>query len=557
LGSLAAESDTAPPNIVLILADDLGFSDLGCYGSEISTPSLDRLAASGLRMTQFYTTPRCCPTRAALLTGLYPQQAGIGDMMEDRGIPGYRGEISRNCLTIAEELRRADYHTSMVGKWHVCHIHFDGKKQLNYESDEPFWDNKDGWPLQRGFEEYYGTIHGVCSYFDPFSLTRGNTPSRAQGTNFYYTDSITEHAVGQIDKYAGGAKPFFLYVAYTAPHWPLQAPEADIATYRERYLAGWDAIRTNRYQRQIRLGVVDKSWPLSPRDPRVPPWEEVRDKKWEANRMATYAAMVEHLDRGVGRILDCLREKGIEQNTLVIFFSDNGACDEVIQPGWYDVPSRTRDGRRVRVGNGDHSVFAGPDDVWQSYGVPWANVSDTPFLLYKHFTHEGGIASPFIAAWPKGIKAKGSLTRQMGHVTDIMATFVELAGAHHPDSFQGQKILPLEGTSLLPIFQGKERVRPTPLCWEHEGNRAVRLGKWKLVSRYRKAWELYDMEVDRTESNNLAGQHPDKVQEMAARYEGWAKRCNVLPPDQLPPPRPIVPAKISEAPSATAVPAVK
>jgi arylsulfatase len=553
LGGVAA----ARPNIVLILADDLGFSDLGCYGSEISTPSLDRLAASGLRMTQFYTTPRCCPTRAALLTGVYPQQAGIGDMMEDRGIPGYRGEISGNCLTIAEELRRADYHTLMVGKWHVCHIHFDGKKQLNYESDEPFWDNKDGWPLQRGFEEYYGTIHGVCSYFDPFSLTRGNTPIRAEGTNFYYTDSITEHAVGEIEKHAGSDKPFFLYVTYTAPHWPLQAPEADIAKYRERYLGDWDAIRTNRYQRQIRLGIIDKSWPLSPRDPRVPPWEEVRDKKWEANRMATYAAMVEHLDRGVGCILDRLREKGIEQNTLVIFFSDNGACAEVIQPGWYDIPSRTRDGRRVRVGNADHSVFAGPNDVWQSYGVPWANVSDTPFLLYKHFTHEGGIASPFIAAWPKVIKAKGSLTRQMGHVTDIMATCAELAGAHQPDSFQGQRILPLEGTSLLPIFEGKQRPHPTPVCWEHEGNRAVRLGNWKLVSRYRKAWELYDMEVDRTESNNLAGQDPDKVLEMAALYQDWAKRCNVLPPDQLPPPRPIVPAKISEEPTAGAVPAVK
>lgn len=557
LGGMAAEIKPARPNMVLILADDLGFSDLGCYGSEISTPNLDRMAASGLRMTQFYTTPRCCPTRAALLTGLYPQQAGIGGMMEDRGIPGYRGEINRNCLTIAEELRRADYHTLMVGKWHVCHIHFDGKKQLNYESDEPFWDNKDGWPLQRGFEEYYGTIHGVCSYFDPFSLTRGNTPIRAEGTNFYYTDSITEHAVGEIEKYAGSDQPFFLYVAYTAPHWPLQAPEADIAKYRERYLVGWDAIRTNRYRRQIELGLIAKSWPLSPRDPRVPPWGEVRDKRWEANRMATYAAMVEHLDGGVGRILDRLREKGIEQNTLVIFFSDNGACAEVIQPGWYDVPSRTRDGRRIRVGNGDHTVFAGPDDVWQSYGVPWANVSDTPFLLYKHFTHEGGIASPFIVSWPKVIKAKGGLDRQTAHVTDIMATCVELAGAHHPDSFQGEKILPLEGTSLLPIFQGKERAHPTPLCWEHEGNRAVRIGRWKLVSRYRGAWELYDMEVDRTESNDLARQHPDKVQEMAALYEGWAKRCNVLSPDQLPPPRPIVPAKISEPPAATAVPTVK
>src|ERR1043166_3973833 len=320
------------------------------------------MAADGLRLTQFYTTPRCCPTRAALLTGLYPQQAGIGAMMEDRGVPGYRGEIGRNCITIAEELRLAGYRTAMVGKWHVCHIHFDGKNQLNFESETPFWDNKDGWPLQRGFEDYYGTIHGVCSYYDPFSLTRSNTPTVA-GTNFYYTDAIPEHAVADIARYTSGRasssaspggegernpNPFFLYVAYTAPHWPLQAPEADIARYRSTYMAGWDAIRTNRYRKQLAMGLLDKNWSLSPRDPRVPPWSQVRDKEWEANRMATYAAMVEHLDRGLGRILDRLREKGIEQNTLVIFFSDNGACAEVIQPDWYDIPSRTRDGRAVK-----------------------------------------------------------------------------------------------------------------------------------------------------------------------------------------------------------------
>ncbi len=552
-----AATNALRPNIVLILADDLGYSDLGCFGSEIATPNLDRLAANGLRLTQFYTTPRCCPTRAALLTGVYPQQAGIGGMMEDRGIPGYRGELSRDCLTIAEELRRADYHTLMVGKWHICHIHFDGKTQLNHESAAPFWDNQDDWPLQRGFEEYYGTIHGVCSYYDPFSLVRGNTVINTETKGFYYTDVISDQATADIAKYAHTNQPFFLYVAFTAPHWPLQAPEADIAKYRPTYLAGWDVIRTNRYRRQIELGVIEKNWALSSRDPRVPPWTEVRDKQWEANRMATYAAMVEHLDRGVGRILDSLRDKGIERNTLVIFFSDNGACAEIVEPGWYDVPSRTRDGRRVKVGNRDHSVFAGPDDVWQSYGVPWANVSDTPFLLYKHFTHEGGIASPFIASWPGVIKAKGGLTRQIGHVTDIMATCVDLAGARHPESFQGHRILPLEGTSLLPILEGKERAHPTPLCWEHEGNRAVRAGKWKLVSRYRRAWELYDMEVDRTESNNLAGQHPDQVRQMTAQYEEWAKRCNVVPPGQLPPARAIVPAKTSQATAAGAGPAAK
>jgi arylsulfatase len=537
-----AAGTNARPNIIVILADDLGFSDLGCFGSEISTPNLDRMASEGLRLTQFYTTPRCCPSRAALLTGLYPQQAGIGNMMEDRGLPGYRGELSRNCLTIAEELRRANYHTAMVGKWHLSHIHFDGKKQLDYASAQPFWDNQQGWPLQRGFENYFGTIHGVNSYYDPFSLVRGNTPIRAEDTNFYYTDRLTEAAVADINRLAGSDQPFFLYVAYTAPHWPLQAPEADIARHRQTYLAGWDVIRTNRYQRQINLGIIDKNWPLSPRDSRVPPWVEVRDKPWEANRMATYAAMIEHLDNGVGQIFHALTQHGIATNTLVVFFSDNGACAEVIAPEWYDIPSRTRDGRRIQVGNANHQAFAGPDNVWQSYGVPWANVSDTPFLLYKHFTHEGGIASPFIAHWPAGIQNTGAVSAQLGHVTDIMATLVEVAGARHPDQYAGHSILPLEGKSLLPIFQGKNREDPTPIFWEHEGNRAVRLQQWKLVARHEQEWELYDTAADRTEQNNLASAHPEKVQELSALYDAWAKRCNVVPFDSLPHERPIVPA---------------
>lgn len=538
----AAAASPQRPNIVLILADDLGFSDLGCFGSEISTHNLDRMASEGLKLTQFYTTPRCCPSRAALLTGLYPQQAGIGNMMDDRGLPGYRGELNRNCLTIAEELRLANYHTAMVGKWHLAHIYFDGKKQLNHESKEPWWDNKSDWPLQRGFEDYFGTIHGVNSYYDPFSLVRGNSPTRAEGTNFYYTDVLTEHAVADIDHLAGGDRPFLLYVAYTAPHWPLQAPEKDIAKYRQTYLAGWDAIRRNRYQRQIQIGIIDKNWPLSPRDPRVPPWGQVRDKEWEANRMATYAAMVEHLDRGVGKILDTLKAKGIEKNTLVIFFSDNGGCAEIVQPEWYDVPSRTRDGRPVAVGNGNHSVFAGPDNVWQSYGVPWANVSDTPFLLYKHFTHEGGIASPFIARWPAVIQNPGAMSRQLGHVTDIMPTLIEIAGAKYPKDYNGHAIQPLEGGSLLPIFEGKECSHPSPVFWEHEGNRAVRLQQWKLVARAGQPWELYDTTADRTEQNNLAAARPEKVQEMSGLYNAWAKRCNVVPFNTLPPENPIVPA---------------
>ena len=535
ISARAAEAP-ARPNIIVIMADDLGYSDLGCYGSEIATPNLDGLARNGQRFTQFYTTPRCCPSRAALLTGLYPHQAGIGHMMEDHGAPGYRGELNTRCVTIAEALRPAGYHTMMVGKWHVTHIHFDGKCQLNFESDEPFWENLSGWPLQRGFEEYFGTIHGVSSYYDPFSLARDNTPIRAAGTNFYYTDAISDHAVADIQKHAGEEKPFFLYVAYTAPHWPMQAPAEDIARCKPNYVAGWDAIRTKRYHRMIELGIIDSKWPLSPRDQRVPAWQDAPNKEWQVQRMATFAAMVGRMDQGIGRILGKLKEMKIDQNTLVLFLSDNGACDEVVQRDWYDVPGKTRDGRPIHVGN-NPSVMPGPDDVWQSYGVPWANVSDTPFRLYKHFVHEGGIATPFIASWPAIIKSEGILIPQTGHVTDIMATCLDAAGVKYPASYQGQPILPMEGRSLMPIFKGGAR-EERPILWEHEGNRGVRLGKWKLVARHPNEWELYDMAADRTESNDLAGSQPGKVKELAALYADWAKRCGVLPWNQVPPVRP-------------------
>lgn len=543
----AAETNRSRPNIVVILADDLGYSDLGCYGSEIATPNLDRMAAQGLQMTQFYTTPRCCPSRAALLTGLYPQQAGLGNMMEDRGLPGYRGELNKNAPTIAEDLRLAGYRTSMVGKWHVSHIHFDGKRQLDHESDVPFWDNKSNWPLQRGFEEFYGTIHGVNSYYDPFSLTQGNEPISARQTDFYYTDVISDQAVRYIAQQAGSKNPFFLYVAYTAPHWPLQAPEADIAKYRPTYRAGWDVIRSNRYQRQIQLGLIPRSWPLSPRDVRVPAWSEVKNPDWEANRMATYAAMVDRLDQGVGRILASLKASGADQNTLVIFLSDNGACDENIQPNWYDVPSRTRDGRVVKVGNNDRTAMAGPEDVWQSYGPPWANVGDTPFRLYKHYVHEGGISTPFIAHWPAGIGVTHRLNREVGHVTDLMATCLDLAGGKHPATFQGQATVPLEGRSLLPVFQGQARP-VAPVFWEHEGNRGVRFGPWKLVARQRQGWELYDVEADRTESNDRSEAQPAKRKELVALYDAWARRCGVVPFDDLPRAKPVVPASVEPAP---------
>ena len=510
----------ARPNIILMMADDMGFSDLGCYGSEIETPHLDALARGGLRFTEFYNTARCCPTRASLLTGLYPHQAGIGHMMSDYGVPGFRGDLNRRCVTIAEALRPAGYTTLMSGKWHITPV--DGS-QFN-------------WPPQRGFDGFYGTIHGAGSFFDPVTLSRGNDFIEPEGEDFYYTTSIGENAARYIEDYGGKEKPFFLYVAFTSPHWPLHAWEKDIAKYKGRYDGGWDALRAERHRRMIEMGLVEERWPITPRDGRVPSWKEAEHKPWEARRMEVYAAQVEVMDRAVGHLVNTLRGMGLEEDTLILFLADNGGCAEELQADsiGLHVPEKTRDGRPVQLGN-DPSVMPGPEETYQSYGVPWANASNTPFRLYKHWVHEGGIATPLIASWPGKIGKiiqTNTLTHQPGHLIDIMATCVDAARAEYPASYHGNPIKPLEGRSLVPIFQGGKR-EDKAIFWEHEGNRAVRLGGWKLVSRYRRdtggAWELYDVEADRTELNNLAEKQPKKVAEFSRMYDAWAKRADVAP----------------------------
>ncbi len=514
--SVAAEARR--PNVVVILADDMGFSDLGCYGSEIATPNIDRLAARGLRFSQFYNTARCCPTRASLLTGLYAHQAGVGHMVQDLGRPAYRGTLNRRCVTIAEALRPAGYHTLLAGKWHVTHMR----------------GNRDNWPLQRGFDKFFGLLGSVRSYYDPPTLTRDNQPIRAD-RGFYLTDAITDHAVGYLDAYAGKGRPFFLYVAYTAPHWPLHALPEDVAKYRDRYRGGWDALRKQRHRRLIELGLVDRRWPLTPRDAAAPAWADAAHKDWQARRMAVYAAMIDRLDRGVGRIVAKLKAAGQLDNTLILFLSDNGGCAEEIPAAWRGTmfPETTRDGRPTRVGNSP-AVLPGPDDVFQSYGLPWANASNTPFRLYKHWVHEGGIATPLIAHWPAVI-TKSAVTHQPGHVIDIMATCLDVAGAAYPKTYLNRPLVPLEGKSLVPIFRGQTRKGHEAIFWEHEGNRAVRCGNWKLVSTATGQWELYDLQADRTELHNLAAKHPEKVKELAARYQAWARRCGVAPWDEVKP----------------------
>jgi arylsulfatase len=532
------------PNIIVILADDMGYSDIGCYGSEIATPNLDSLAKGGLRFTQFYNTARCCPTRASLLTGLHPHQAGIGHMMEDRGLDGYRGNLNRRCVTIAEALKPAGYRNYAVGKWHVT----PGQSAAALA-------DRHNWPLQRGFDRYYGTIHGAGSYWDPSALARDNkqisiaNDPEYRPAEFYYTDAISDHAVRFIREHSRdhAIQPFFLYVAFTAAHWPMHAKDSDIAKYRGRYDAGYAAIREARLAKQKQLDVVDSKWTTSPI---AGDWDRVRNREFESRCMEVYAAMVDCMDQGIGRIVAELRQQGQLDNTLILYLQDNGGCAEtigrgnnatnradrptlpVMAPDEFQVnstPKQTRDGWPVRQGYG---VMPGGPDTYIAYGREWANVSNVPFREYKHWVHEGGISTPLIAHWPSGIaeSQRNRLVREPGQLMDIMATCVEVAGAKYPTEFAGQPITPLEGVSLRPLFEARPLQRPQPLVWEHEGNRAIRVGDWKLVAKGpRAAWELYDLAKDRTEMNDLASKEPERVKDLAARWDAWARRSNVLP----------------------------
>jgi arylsulfatase len=543
LAAGVAATPAARPNIVAILTDDMGYSDLGCYGGEIATPNLDALAAGGVRFTQFYNSARCCPTRAALLTGLYPHQAGVGHMMEDRGFDAYRGDLNRRNVTLAEALKPAGYRAYAVGKWHVT----PGGTKAALE-------RRHNWPLQRGFDRFYGTIHGAGSYWDPSALVRDNR--EITGANdpeyrpkeFYYTDAISDHATRFIGEHARdhARAPFLLYVAYTAAHWPMHARESDIAKYRGRYDAGYAAIRAARWEKGKRLGVVN---PAEPLPPPAEDWAAVTNREFETRCMEVYAAMVEVMDQGVGRIVAELKSQGQFDNTLICFLQDNGGCAETngrvgafqpradrptLAPMALDTPQisskpdQTRDGWPVRQGYG---VLPGPADTYIAYGRGWANVSNTPFREYKHWIHEGGISTPLIVHWPLGIPAarRGRLEAQPGHLIDLMATCVDIAGAKYPAEFKGQAILPMEGVSLRPALAGEALARAQPLCWEHEGNRAIRVGPWKLVSKFPGVWELYNIDTDRNEQHDLVAQQPERVKQMAAQYEAWAQRVGVQP----------------------------
>jgi arylsulfatase len=488
------------PNIVVILVDDMGFSDLGCYGSEIPTPNLDRLAAGGLRCTQFYNTARCCPTRASLLTGLYSHQTGVGHMTEDKGVPGYRGRLNNRCVTIAEVLKAAGYFTAMSGKWHVGQNH-------------------GVVPWQRGFDRSLNAAGGGFYFPDSprtelylngenIGLRGGKVPDQ-----WYSTDLWTDFGIKFIDEALAEKKPFFLYLAHNAPHFPLQAPPEDIARFRGKYQVGWDKLREQRQARQIEMGIVEKKWPLSPLPPEVKPWDSLTaaERDHFDHIMAIYAAVVNHMDASVGRLVAGLRDRGVLENTLILFLSDNGGNAE-------SGPAGRLNGNPP--GSAQSNVFCGQS---------WATLENTPLRRYKHFNHEGGIATPLIMHWPARITARGELRHQPGHLIDIMATCVDVTGAKYPAEFNGQPIQPMEGRSLVPTFDNRP-IQRDAIYWEHEGNAAIRVGDWKLVRLGRGGpWELYDLKADRTELHDLAAQKPELTKQLAAQWEAWAERAGVKP----------------------------
>ncbi len=521
---------TRRPNIIVTMADDMGFSDIGCYGGEINTPVIDSLAANGLRFRSFYNYARCCPTRAALLTGIYPHQAGVGHMMTEyrsngEPIPAYMGNLNKSCVTMAEVLGQAGYSTLMSGKWHVTPWEGSGGEV-----------DPSNWPMQRGFERFFGTIHGAGSFYDPVSLHRGNEPEDP-GPDFYYTTAIGENASRFIEEALDESpdRPFFLYMPFTSPHWPLHAPEEAVAKYQGRYDIGWDRLREQRLQRMRDMGVLDESSRLSERDPSQLPWDDAPDKAWQARRMEVYAAQVELMDQSIGKVVDTLKATGQLDNTLILFLADNGGCAEEANDTWSapHIPIETYAGDPVAVGN-DPGVMPGAEENYQSYGIPWANVSNTPFRYYKHWVHEGGISSPLVAHWPEGIAARGGWSDQVSHLIDIMATVSEVGEAPYPVTFRGEPVTPLEGNSLAPLFSGQQaQGHPEGIFWEHEGNRAVRQGKWKLVSKRSRPeqgrWELYDLESDRSELEDLAAAMPERVAELAHLWQQWADRVGVVP----------------------------
>jgi len=511
------------PHVVLVVADDMGYSDLGCYGGEVATPTLDRLGRAGVRLSRFYSTARCSPSRASLLTGLHPHQTGLGILTNDDRPQGYPGSLNRRCVTLAEMLRQAGYATCLSGKWHLA---------------SEVWTPSDAWPTRRGFDRFFGTLSGCGSFYRPTTLMRmeDNAEREAAAPGFFYTDAITREAEAFVRAQGSRepGRPFFLYTAYTAPHWPLHALPDDIARYRGVFDAGWDELRETRLRRLVAEGIMPAGTTLSDRDPGQPAWGDAPHPAWQLARMQAYAAQIDRMDRGIGRIVAALAETGALENTLFLFLSDNGASAEPLPIGDGEsfrrrrgiVPPATWSGAPLRIGNSP-DIEPGPEDTYASYGRAWANLSNTPFRFYKRWVHEGGISTPLIVHWPAGGLGP-RIVDDAFQLTDVVPTVLEATGAEYPALYASHDPLPLEGRSMLPALRG-ERVEPGTLYWEHIGNTAIRRGRFKLVREHGQPWELYDIDTDRAELANVAASHPDVVAELATAWQAWANRVGVIP----------------------------
>jgi arylsulfatase A-like enzyme len=509
------------PNIVLILTDDMGFSDAGCYGGEIHTPNLDKLAANGLRFTQFYNCARCCPTRASLMTGQYPHKVGLAQNGRS---------LTRNGITIAEALKHAGYNTAMAGKWHLSFTPTLKDSKLHqkwldhqYDPGRPFAP-PETYPVNRGFDKHYGVIWGVIDHFDPFSLVEGTQAIKTIPEDYYFTDAVTAKSVEYLREMSRSDQPFFLYVAHCAPHWPLHARPEDIEKYKDTYKEGWERLRRDRYRRMLKMQLFNKdSTPLPPIQDRGTKWDQLSEEQqtFQAAKMSVHAAMVDRVDQSIGQVVKTLEETGQLDNTVIFFLIDNGASPEVPTRPGYDRSAQTRDGRPIR-----YKGFSqpGPETTYTGIGPAWASASNTPFRYWKKESYEGGCHTPLIVHWPAGLKARpGSITEEVGHAIDIMPTCLELAGVRYPAKYQDHVLTPLDGKSLVPILTGGTRKGHDTLYFEHMGGRAVRRGRWKIVALKDEPWRLYDLAEDRTETNDLAGKFPERVQSMSGAWEQWAK----------------------------------
>ncbi len=512
------------PNIVLVMVDDMGWSSIGNYGGMVETPTLDRLAENGVRFNQFYNAARCCPTRATLMTGLHPHQVGVGHMIlpnrpvpdpkpgeptsafalqenDRRHIPpSYQGWLNPSIPTLPEMLKAAGYGTYMTGKWHLAS------------------ERESTWPLQRGFDRFYGHLAGTSDFFVPANLYRGNEPIQAEGERYYITDAITDEAITYLNDHdkVKDDEPFFLYLAYNAPHFPLQCMPEDYEKYKGRYLEGWDALRQKRLEKQKRMGIVPENTKLAPRPDNIPAWDSLsEEKKIEMDAiMATYAAMVDRVDQNLGNLVESLKKTGEWENTLILFLSDNGGEAETGALGQF----RYED--LGQYGKGGHK-----------YGKGWANLSNTPFREYKHFAHQGGVQSPLIVHWPNGIESElnGKILEQPSYLPDLVETCLDLANATRPKIRYRKPIPQGDGVSLIGTLQGDARpIHRKPFFIEHEGNRIARDGKWKLVSYFNQPWELYDLDADRSEGNDLSDTYPEMVSRLDAAYQNWAHRSGVI-----------------------------